>query len=149
MNAPKADPATGSNTSYDKARATASKTYHETRDKVSDAARTAVEAIEKNPLAILVGGVAIGALAGAIIPRSAKEKELLAPLGARLGDSARQAFSAAREAGKQELGNAGLTPDAARERGRSVIDGVVQALSSAGSAAAQAAKAPAKGNADA
>jgi ElaB/YqjD/DUF883 family membrane-anchored ribosome-binding protein len=148
MTAPKPDPATGSHT-YDKARATASKSYHDVRDRAADTAQRTAAAIEANPLAILVGGAALGALAGALLPRSAREKELLAPLGQRLGETARQAVSAAREAGKQELNSAGLTPDAARERGRAVIDGVAKALSSAGSAAAHTAKSPAKGNADA
>jgi hypothetical protein len=141
MNAPKQDPAIGSDSSYDKVRATASKNWHEARDKASDTARKTANAIEANPLAILVGGLAVGALAGSLIPRSAKEKELLAPLGSRLGETARQAFAAAREAGKQELGNVGLTPDTARERGRSLLDGVGKALSSAGTAAAEAARA--------
>lgn len=135
MTAPKADPAAGSQP-HARQRPRAD-THFDARD----AARKASAAIEANPLAVLVGGAAIGALAGALIPRSAKEKELLAPLGARLNETARQAVAAAREAGKQELGNAGLTPDAARERGKSLLDGVAKALSSAGSAAAHSAKA--------
>ncbi len=149
MTAPKTDPATGSTSSYDKARASASQTYHDALDTASDAGRRALGAVENNPLAILVGGIAVGALAGSLIPRSAREKELLAPLGQRLGETARQAFAAAREAGKEELSNVGLTPDAARDRGRSVLDGVVKALSSAGTAAAQTAKSSTKSSADA
>ncbi|MDP1026062.1 hypothetical protein Q5H91_02465 [Sphingomonas sp. KR1UV-12] len=146
MTAPKADPATGSNNH--KAHGGA-KSHHGARDTASDVARRTAAAIETNPLAILVGGAAIGALAGALVPRSAKERELLAPLGQRLGDTARQALAAAREAGKEELGNAGLTPDAARERGRSLLDGVGKALASAGSAAAHSTRASDKGNAGA
>ncbi len=41
---------------------------------------------------------------------------------------------------KQELDQAGLTPGAARDRGRSILDGVAKAVSSAGSAAAGAAR---------
>lgn len=131
--------ATASDTQAD-LRATAARTLHDAKDKASDTVRKTAAAIDANPLAILVGGVAIGALAGALIPRSAREKELLAPLGSRIGDAARQAVSAAREAGKAELSNAGLTTDAARQRGKTLLDDVVKAISTAGSAAAEKAR---------
>jgi len=136
---------------YDQARESASRVYHDARDKASDAYDTSVQAtkevahraadgIESNPLAVLAGGLAVGALVGALLPRTAKEKELLAPLGRKLSATVQQAFVAAREAGKQELDQAGLTPGAARDRGRSILDGVAKAVSSAGSAAASAAR---------
>ncbi|MCP3733798.1 hypothetical protein M9979_02745 [Sphingomonas sp. RP10(2022)] len=105
----------------------------------TDAARRTADAIESNPLAIVAGGLAIGALAGALIPRSAKEKELLAPLGRTLGERARGAFQAAREAGTGELANAGLSKDAAKDQIKSLLQGVVKAATTAGSAAAKTA----------
>lgn len=134
-----------SRSTYDQARASASRTYHDARDKAGDAARRAASEIESNPLAILAGGLAIGALVGTLVPRSARERDLLAPVGKRLGATARQAFTAARDAGRQELDQAGLTKGAARDRGKELLDGVVKALSSAGAAAAQAAKKPEAG----
>ncbi|SFP63624.1 hypothetical protein [Sphingomonas rubra] len=129
----------------------AAKVVHDVREKAEDALRnskaTAKDAVERagrqidgNPLGIVVGGLAVGALVGALLPRSAREKELLAPVGKRLGETARQALAAAKEAGRQELDSAGLTPSAAKDRGRELLDGVGKALSSAGSAAAQSAK---------
>jgi ElaB/YqjD/DUF883 family membrane-anchored ribosome-binding protein len=140
-----------SRSTYDQARESAARVYHDARDKASDAydssvqatkevAHRAAEGVESNPLAVLAAGLAVGALAGALLPRTAKEKELLAPLGRRLSATVQQAFAAAKEAGKQELDQAGLTPSAARDRGRSLFDGVAKAVSSAGSAAAQAAR---------
>lgn len=105
----------------------------------TDAARRTADAVESNPLAIVAGGIAIGALAGALIPRSAKEKELLAPLGRTLGERARGAFAAAREAGTGELQNAGLSKDAAKDQIKSLFQGVVKAATTAGSAAAKSA----------
>lgn len=146
------DPAHPDNRStYDQARDSASRVYHDARDKASDALETSVQAtkevahraadgIESNPLGVLAGGLAVGALVGALLPRSSKEKELLAPLGRKLSATVQQAFVAAKEAGKQELDEAGLTPGAARERGRSLLDGVAKAVSSAGSAAAHSAR---------
>ena len=101
----------------------------------SNAARRTADAVEHNPLAIVAGGLAIGALAGALIPRSAKEKELLAPLGRTLGERARGAVQAAREAGVSELQNAGLSKDAAKDQVKSLFQGIAKAASTAGSAA--------------
>ncbi len=138
-------------TTYDRAVETASHVYQDARERATDAYESSVEAtrhaahraadaIDSNPLGVLAGGLALGVLAGALLPRTAKEKELLAPLGRKLSATAQQAFAAAKEAGKQELDNAGLTPGAAREKGRSVLDGVAKALSTAGTAAAQSAR---------
>ena len=113
-----------------------------TQDRLDDAkhaAKRTADAIESNPLVIVAGGIAIGALAGALIPRSAKEKELLAPVGRSLSDRARSAFQAAREAGNSELQNAGLSKDAAKDQVKSLFQGIAKAAASAGSAAAKGA----------
>jgi hypothetical protein len=105
----------------------------------SDAAHRAADAIDASPLAIVAGGLAIGALAGALIPRSAKEKELLAPVGRTLSERARSAIQAARETGATELQNAGLSKDAAKDQVKSLFQGIAKAATSAGSAAAKTA----------
>jgi hypothetical protein len=98
-----------------------------------------VHGLESNPLGILVGGLAVGVLAGALIPRSQREKDLLAPVGQRIGDRARAAIQAARDAGQTELENRGLTKDGARDQVRGLVEGVFQAVSTAGAAAAKGA----------
>lgn len=110
-----------------------------TREAAADAARRTAETIESNPLGIVVGGLAVGVLAGALLPRSAKEKELLAPVGKRLGDTARAAISTAREQGMAELESRGFTRDGAREQVKNVLGGLGKAVASAGTAAAGAA----------
>lgn len=111
-------------------------TAHARTDK---AARRAADAIEANPLGILVGGLAVGALAGTLIPRSAREKQLLAPVGRTLAERAKAAVSAAREAGYGELDQRGLTKDAARDQVKTLFQNLVQAAQSAGTAAARSA----------
>lgn len=113
--------------------------YERARAATDDAGRRTAQAVEANPLGILVGGLAVGALAGALIPRSDKEKELLAPVGKRLGETARAAASAAKEAGKNELQNRGLTADAGRDQVKTLLGNVAKALSTAGAAGAKAA----------
>lgn len=121
----------------DRARETAS----HARETAADAARRTAETVEASPLGIVAGGLALGAIAGALLPRSEKEKELLAPLGRQLNERGRAAFRAAQDAGKAQLNELGLTRGAAKDQARSVLDGLGKALSSAGSAAAKSAAA--------
>lgn len=95
--------------------------------------------IDANPLAVVAGGLALGVVAGALLPRSERERALLAPVGAKLDTALTAAVAAAREAGQSELDEAGINRDAARDQVRSLFDGLLKAASSAGTAAAQAA----------
>ena len=131
-------PATIDNKPQPAPRSTAEKALDSTRDTAREAARRAAEGIEANPLSVLVGGVALGVLAGALIPRTEQEGKLLGPVGKRLTDTATGAVQAARDAGKAELDTLGLNKDAARDQVGKLIDGVIKALSSAGAAAAKA-----------
>lgn len=110
------------------------------KDKAADVAHQAATRIETNPLGILVGGLAVGALVGALIPRSTREKALLAPLGRKFTETVKTATQAAREAGMQELDQRGLTKDAAKDRAKSILSDVAKAAGSAGTAAAQSAR---------
>jgi len=115
------------------------------KEAVTYATHRATEGLEQNPLALIAGGVAVGVLAGALIPRSSREKKLLQPVGARLGAAATAAFAAAKEAGRSELETRGLTADGAKEKARTFFSEVGKAASGAGNAAVQTAKEEATG----
>ena len=116
-------------------------------DAASDAARRASHSMEANPIGLLIGGIAVGAAVGALMPRSDREKDLLAPVGARLGTAARQALAAAKDAGKAELEARGLTRDSAQSQVKELFQGVLKAAGTAGAAARDAAR-PAKASAE-
>ena len=115
------------------------------RDAARDAARRTAETLEANPLGIVVGGLAVGVLAGALIPRSQKEKELLAPVGKRLGETVTTAIATAKEQGRSELESRGFTKDAAQEQVKNLLGGLGKAATSAGQAAAKSATGKADG----
>jgi hypothetical protein len=92
--------------------------------------------IDSAPLVALAAGVVVGAAAGALLPRTNRETEILGPVGSRLGQAAAEAARAAREAGKQELG---LLSDA-RSPMEAIVDKAVGAVSAAGDAAASSVK---------
>lgn len=108
-----------------------------TDSKAYATARQTAEALEGNPLGMLVGGLAIGAVLGALLPRSTREREALAPVGRKLNAAAMAAVAAAREAGRAELDAQGITRANAKDRGRDLLDGLFEAASAAGNAAAK------------
>ncbi len=92
-------------------------------------------AAEGNPLAIVAGGIALGVAAGALLPRTRRETDLLGPVGRRMTAVAAGAADAAKGAATAELASLPLSRTAAREQVGRVLDQIARALSSAGEAA--------------
>jgi hypothetical protein len=107
---------------------------------VADKGRDFAASLESNPLAALLGGLALGAAAGALLPRSEKEKALLAPLGERLSNAAQAALEAGREAGAQALKDNELSVDGLRDQVSRLLGHAGEAASAAGAAAFSAAR---------
>ena len=128
------------NDAYEKVSDTVVSAYSVARDRASEAASSTVGGIDANPLLALLGGLAIGAIAGALAPRSEKERELLAPVGGRIADAAKAAFEAAKTAGTDALGEAGLSQDNLRAQSSKLFEQLFKAAGAAGAAAASAAR---------
>lgn len=109
-------------------------------DTAQVAVRRTADSIDSNPLAVLAGGIAVGMLAGALLPRTERETEMLGPVGKRLTEGATAAVRAARDAGTAELIAAGISRNSARAQVGKLVEGVVSAVKTAGDAAAQSAK---------
>ncbi|MES2055755.1 MAG: hypothetical protein V4564_07455 [Pseudomonadota bacterium] len=122
---------------YDKA----AKAIEKGRKSALKTARSTADSLEANPLALLAGGIALGAVVGALVPRGEREGKLLAPVGKRITDTAGAAAKAARDAGKAELDSLGLNRATAQDQVGKLLGGVVKALATAGAAAAETAKA--------
>lgn len=120
-------------------RDSAGKTIENTGESIRDIAGRAASGLEANPISALVGGIALGAVAGALVPRTDQEARLLAPVGQRLSDTARGAVDAAKDTAKSELGVLGLSRDSARSQMSRMLEGVIKAVSTAGLAALSAA----------
>lgn len=114
--------------------------YSSAREKAGDAAVTVETGIESSPIAAVLGGLALGAIAGVLLPRLEKEKELLAPLGAKIGDAARAAIEAGKTAGQEALDEGGLSTDALRGQVNKLVEQAIKAAGAAGSAAVGAAR---------
>lgn len=106
-----------------------------------DSARVrARERVDGSPLLALGGGLAIGALVAALLPRTKAEQKLLGDVGGRITDTARTAASAARDAGREKLAELNITRDAGKGAVQSLVDGITQAARTSGQAALDAAR---------
>lgn len=124
-------------TAAGKVRDRASSAYDSARGGASRARQRTSDGVDTNPMAALVGGLALGALIAAVLPKSRREEELLGRYGKRINETAREAARAAREAGTTKLDELGVNRDAAKEK-------LSQLASTAGEAARTSASAAAK-----
>ena len=124
---------------YQAAREKAGGAVETVRETARTAGRRTGEGIEANPVAAVVGGLALGAIAGALLPRTRREEELLGPVGRKVTGTAREAVRAAQEAGRQQFEELGLSKDGVQRRLNEFTDRAVGAVRSSAGAAADAA----------
>ncbi len=98
------------------------------------------DSIDKNPLAIVMGGIAIGAIVGALLPRTERETKVLGKAGKKLNKKARKMAEAAKAAGVGQADLLGLNGDAVRVQFRELVSKAALAVKAAGQAATEAAK---------
>ena len=106
-----------------------------------DSARErARDGLDGSPLLALGGGLALGALIGALLPKSRAEDRLLGSVGGRITDTARTAADAAKEAGREKLAELNITRAAGKGAVQSLIDGIGEAARTSSKAALEAAR---------
>ncbi len=122
-------------------KANASPSPRERAVEAYDAARErALDSVEGSPFLALGGGLALGALLAAILPRSRAEERLLGDVGGRITDGARNALDAARDAGREKLAELNITREAGKGAVQSLVDGITEAAKTSGKAALDAAR---------
>jgi hypothetical protein len=115
---------TKAGSAYESARQQASSAY----DSAARAGRRATGELSGNPVAAILGGLALGAVIAALLPKTRREVEVLGDLGQKLTDTARDTARTAMEAGKEQVNE--LTENAANKVGHAVIDAVAGATRS-------------------
>ena len=128
----------------EQARGKVSDAYSSGRDKASEAYTSAcqktAEGFENNPLAVLLGGIAVGVVLGALLPRTEREAKALGVMGEKVRGAAGEAIEAAKGAGRDKLDELGLSREHARDTMKSLLDGAIAAAGSAGAAAIDSAR---------
>ena len=133
----------GSAAIYDSLREQASSALEAARDAAASASDKAAKQIADNPLAALIGGIALGAVAGVLIPRTKAEVEALSglALGDRLSEAAKAAAVAARSTGKESLGDFVLNRETSmNDAVAKIIEAAFAAATSASGAALKSAR---------
>jgi len=100
-----------------------------------DARGRASDTLGQAPLLALAGGIAAGALIAALLPRTEAETKLVKPTAKRVKNTARAALDAARDTGSQRLDELGIS----REKGEATIRNLLEGLTDAAKASADAA----------
>jgi hypothetical protein len=115
------------------ARQRAIEAYESARDRASDT-------LGEAPLLALAGGLAAGALIAALLPRTDSETRLVRPTARRVKTTARAAYQAARDTGNDKLGELGLSREKGEETIRNLLQGVTEAARASADAALEAAR---------
>lgn len=133
------------------AKSVAGETVANAKDKANelmDSARTSAtqarqktaDGIDASPVAALIGGLALGALAAAVLPRTRREDELFGDIGGRINDTARGAAQAAKDAGRDKLEELGINKDAALDKAKELAQSVSGVVKESATAAASSVK---------
>jgi ElaB/YqjD/DUF883 family membrane-anchored ribosome-binding protein len=96
--------------------------YGGARERASGAISTGRDTIESNPVVAIAGGLALGAILGAVLPTSRREQELLGDVGSRVNDAAKGVASSAVEAGRSQVDE--LKSTAFQKVGEAVVEAV-------------------------
>jgi ElaB/YqjD/DUF883 family membrane-anchored ribosome-binding protein len=125
---------------YDAARERTGSAYSSARDSASRATQRTAEGINSNPEAAILGGLALGAILAAFLPKTERESQALGQVGRKITDTAREAARAAREAGISQLEEAGLTKEGAKQKLSDIASRATEAARTSATAAAQTVK---------
>ncbi len=108
---------------YNTARDRTSAAYGSARERASGVTRQTAQRVDSNPLAAIAGGIALGAVLGALLPRTERETQALGGVGHKVTDAARDAANTAVETGRQQVNE--LTTNAMAKVGGAVVQAVV------------------------
>jgi len=109
--------------------------YDTARERASVARNDAKEGLGNAPLLTLGGGLALGAVIAALLPKTQVEDRVLGKVGGKITDGARAAAGAAKEAGREKLSELNITRDAGASAVQSLVDGLREAARTSGEAA--------------
>ncbi len=125
---------------YESGREAAARGVNTSKDIATKAMIKSGDSIDKNPLAIVLGGMAIGAIVGALLPRTEREVKMMGKTGKKLNKKAKKIAAAAKDAGKSKVDSLGFNSDAIRDQFRDLVGKAAEAVKAAGQAASEAAK---------
>jgi len=125
---------------YGRGKDAAARGAQSSKDMASKARHKSSETLDSNPLVAVAGGLALGAIIGALLPTTSREKKVMGGAGKKINARAKTAASAAKEAGRQRMSEVGLDAETAKGQMKDFLGKAADAAKAAGSAASDAAK---------
>ena len=107
---------------YQSARERTYSAYETARERATDVTRRAVDQAAVYPVGAVIGGLAVGALLGFLLPATRREQDLLAPTGRKITEAARSAAQRGIDAGKEQVEE--IRAKAAQKVGEAVVEAV-------------------------
>lgn len=107
---------------YQTARDRTLSAYEAARGRAADVTRQATDQIAIYPVGAVIGGLAVGALLGVLLPRTRREDELLGTAGRRLNEAARDAAQKGVEVSRERIDQ--LTGQVVNKVGSAVVEAV-------------------------
>ena len=111
-----------------------------TREVARKAVDKSGETVSSNPLSVVLGGIALGAIIGALLPKSKAETKYVGGAGRKINDTAKKAYGAAKEAGQEQINDLGLNTDSLRDQFKDLFGKAIEAAKSAATAAGDSVK---------
>ena len=111
-----------------------------TREKAHAAAEKGKETIETNPLAVVAGGLVLGAVVAALLPTTERERSTMGGASSKLKEKVKTAASAAKDTATAKMDETGLNGDALKGQLGDIVSKGLEILKEASKAAGDAAK---------
>ncbi|MBL8645619.1 MAG: DUF883 family protein [Sphingosinicella sp.] len=121
------------NDAWETARERAADYSERAKEQAARARERTAESVDQNPLTAVLAGAALGAIIGALLPRSSGENRAIGPVRDKLASTARTAARVARTAGEAKLAELGIK-EAAKLRFSEIKEGAAEVAKSATSA---------------
>jgi ElaB/YqjD/DUF883 family membrane-anchored ribosome-binding protein len=107
---------------FEAARERTASAYEAARNRATDVTRKATDQLTVYPIGAVVGGFLVGAVIGALLPRTQREIKALGKTGRKLTGAAREAAQRGLDAGREQFDV--LRSKAAQKVGEAVADAV-------------------------
>lgn len=107
---------------YQTARQRTASAYEAARGRAAEVTRSATDQIGVYPVGAVIGGLAVGALLGFLLPSTKREEELLGSTGRRITGAAREAAQRGLDAGKEQVEQ--IRDRATQKVGEAVVEAV-------------------------